>query len=271
MAISDRGRRLTARHRLAQLRLSRELIKQVLLIWRSSVSSDPSRVRESFINTLPAFVALTRRYRQDSVRLAVEYYQDFGSAELDALDDDDDWDDDDDVRRAVLTDKSEIDNDHVARSINATGPGAYARSRRAGHPPSKADTIAMNSVAADMMRITQNGGREAIAALVEADPKAVGWARITDGDPCAFCAMLASRGPVYTSAERAGSDWQFHNGCGCTVEPVFDVDSWEWPKASKDFEKLWIEVTKGLPPGEDKANAFRRAYEKKRRQAKTES
>lgn len=60
------------------------------------------------------------------------------------------------------------------------------------------------------------------------------WRRVTDGDPCAFCAMLATRSD-YTTKERAlttghtrrhkrggkrplGS--KYHDHCGCTVVEV---------------------------------------------------
>ncbi|KAB5606685.1 hypothetical protein EHS19_06735 [Bifidobacterium jacchi] len=33
--------------------------------------------------------------------------------------------------------------------------------------------------------------------------RADGWRRVSDGDPCAFCAMLVTRGPVYTSRDKA--------------------------------------------------------------------
>jgi hypothetical protein len=50
------------------------------------------------------------------------------------------------------------------------------------------------------------------------------WRRVTDGSPCGFCAMLASRGPVYRSQESAEG---YHAHCGCTAEP-FDGDPAEW-------------------------------------------
>lgn len=54
------------------------------------------------------------------------------------------------------------------------------------------------------------------------------WRRVTDGSPCGFCAMLAGRGPVYRSAEKAGSGYRWHGHCGCTVEPYEgDPNDWE--------------------------------------------
>ncbi len=42
-------------------------------------------------------------------------------------------------------------------------------------------------------------GRDLIDRASRQDRRVVGRARITDGNPCAFCAMLASRGAIYTS------------------------------------------------------------------------
>jgi len=71
------------------------------------------------------------------------------------------------------------------------------------------------------MRQTLGAGREATRRAVLRDSAAWGWARITDGDPCKFCRMRADRGPVYKTARTAGALRQFHDGCGCSVVPVF--------------------------------------------------
>lgn len=60
--------------------------------------------------------------------------------------------------------------------------------------------------------------------------KAIGYARVITGEwTCGFCVMLASRGPAYKSAEKAGlrkrADGTFYNSfhynCDCIVVPVF--------------------------------------------------
>lgn len=68
---------------------------------------------------------------------------------------------------------------------------------------------------------TLNAGRGVVAA------SSARWRRVTDGNPCGFCAMLAGRGPVYRSAEKAGDGRRYHTRCGCTVEP-FEGDPSEW-------------------------------------------
>jgi len=53
------------------------------------------------------------------------------------------------------------------------------------------------------------------------------WRRVTDGNPCGFCAMVCSRGPAYRSADAAGQGRRYHAHCGCTVEPFFgDPSTW---------------------------------------------
>lgn len=61
------------------------------------------------------------------------------------------------------------------------------------------------------------------------------WRRVADSKPCGWCAMLASRGPVYKSADTADGG-RYHAFCGCTAEP-FDGDpsTWEPTAAEKRF------------------------------------
>lgn len=51
-----------------------------------------------------------------------------------------------------------------------------------------------------------------------ADPAASGWQRVTDGNACAFCEMLAGRGSVYSEA---GADFASHDACGCSATPAW--------------------------------------------------
>jgi hypothetical protein len=47
------------------------------------------------------------------------------------------------------------------------------------------------------IRQAMNGGRNVAGQVVYFDRKVVGYARVTDSDPCWFCALLASRGAVF--------------------------------------------------------------------------
>ena len=86
------------------------------------------------------------------------------------------------------------------------------------------------------------GGRQLIDETTGADQRAVGWRRVSDGDPCSFCGMLCSRGPVYRSADRAGdpvagSGTKFHGSCGCTAEIVYG--DWQPSEAEQHFIDLY--------------------------------
>ena len=97
-----------------------------------------------------------------------------------------------------------------------------------------------------------------------ADRLALGYQRITGEKACAFCALLASRGPVYKSPQsgsrtlRDGKPEPFHDGCLCVVEVVYDADT-ALPDASARFAELWETSTDGLS-GKAARNAFRSAY-----------
>lgn len=64
---------------------------------------------------------------------------------------------------------------------------------------------ALTKMNGGLTRIVQNVGRETIAGAVASDPARPYYARHASANACAFCGMLASRGPIYTSGSSAGS------------------------------------------------------------------
>lgn len=62
-----------------------------------------------------------------------------------------------------------------------------------------------------------NADRASITGSALADPQALGWQRAGQGE-CAFCAMLISRGAVYTEA---GVTFGAHENCNCTALPAW--------------------------------------------------
>lgn len=109
------------------------------------------------------------------------------------------------------------------------------------------------------------------------NPHSTGWRRITDGDPCAFCAMLASRGPAYrteasaltvTGVHMGGTDYTavargmdaaaavtpgLHRKVEApTVEEVFG--EWEPTAREQEFVDLYNEAHEpGMTPQETAA------------------
>lgn len=107
--------------------------------------------------------------------------------------------------------------------------------------------------------ISVSAGRDAITAAVREDRLVKLIARGTSGDPCAFCAMLASRGFVYASNQTAGVGEEvekFHPNCHC-----YPIVRWsrtsQLPALNTYFREKWNEVTKGYS-NNDARKAFRR-------------
>lgn len=77
-----------------------------------------------------------------------------------------------------------------------------------------------------LLRHVKNAGRGTIQRSATRD--GVAFARVPSGaKTCAFCTMLASRGFVYGSAEKAGSIDRYHDECDCQQVPDFAMDAAE--------------------------------------------
>lgn len=105
-------------------------------------------------------------------------------------------------------------------------------------------------------------GRDAISGAIRQDRKIIAVARGTSGDPCAFCAMLASRGFKYRS-EASARAWEgieeiekVHINCHCFPIVRFIRES-ELPELNRYFQAKWKTETAGFA-GNDALNAFRR-------------
>lgn len=100
------------------------------------------------------------------------------------------------------------------------------------------------------------------------------WARVLTGPTsCGFCAMLASRGPIYSSEyialHRGGASAKtYHDGCDCVAELVLDYQKWPGRHAYEQLEGLWQDTTE-KKSGKAARNAFRRDWDKKVRRGET--
>jgi len=152
--------------------------------------------------------------------------------------------------------------DRAARvSLEVTGPVGQKSKAKRGKPLKVAQDESFTEAAGAASRHVLTGGRQSLLTLLEDDPQALAWARVTDGDPCAFCSLLASRGPVYLSESSAA--FRAHDNCACTAEPVYSRQA-PWPGRAAEFRQLYRQATRGYS-GQDAINAYRRAYEQQRR------
>ena len=115
---------------------------------------------------------------------------------------------------------------------------------------------------------------DAVQELDVEHPDVVGWARVATGDEtCAFCMMLVSRGPVFTTSAKAGANIdevgdqdvidlfgagadipmdEWHTGCDCQVVPVFDKTDWPGKQAADAALEKWQDASEGFVYDPDK-------------------
>ena len=76
-------------------------------------------------------------------------------------------------------------------------------------------------------RLVSRSAADTIIGSSNADPKSVGWSRITRSGACRFCRMLAGRGGVYRSEKTAR--FASHDHCHCAATPSWDADAPDMP------------------------------------------
>lgn len=217
-----------------------ESLKDALAVWPLL---DPARLDATFPHYARAMTAVLDKRRAHSTAIASAYLRAFREAEgaKGAFD-------------VALA--QDVARSQAMTSLLVTGPVAVKVGVRAGKTTDAATKSALVQTLGTVARHVQNGGRETIYRSVQRDRSALGVARVTDGSPCAFCAMLASRGAVYK--DEMSADFEAHDRCGCGAEPVYHPDS-AMPGRAQEYRDLWDSSTKGLH-GDEAVAAFRKAY-----------
>lgn len=251
MARTDAATQLTEQHRQLQLQVRSQALRDFAVLWPIWKVGDDASFGALVAATLP----LVRVYNRMSSGIATGYYRQFRSAEEIA-------------GPATPRPAPGIEDGRVTTSLYVTGRTAEAKARSAGQNAAGARNTALVRASGAVTRHVLQGGRDALIRSVDADPEARGWARVTDTEPCAFCAMLAGRGPVYKTEQTAA--FEAHDHCSCIPEPVYPGA--DWPGRGREFADLYKTATRDAhKAGElkrgtsnDLLNAFRRAYEHQR-------
>lgn len=239
MASTIEGARITEQHRRAQLLVRSSALDDMLRIWPALDSKNPLA---GWPAVERAALAVIHDRRQESVNAATLYLQDFRTAEIGAS-------------RAV---QAVASTDELVRAatvaLRVTGPLTAIRlaEQKAADPLATAFVRVTGAVS----RLVLNGGRETIERFTRNDEQSLGWARTVSGRACYFCAMLASRGPVYREATVS---FRAHDHCACGMEPVYRRGA-EWPPRAREFQELWRTATRGTS-GQESVIAFRHAYD----------
>lgn len=244
MAVTELGRELTEAHRLAQVEISAETQREILEVFQGML--DPVRLDATFPAYARAATAVLDRDHRRSTALATAYLEAFREAEGA-------------TRPFEVRQAQALAQEQALTSLLVTGPVEIKRAtRQTGGDLEKATERGLVSTLGAVKRLALQGSRDTIVQSIQADPEAEGVARVTDGSPCSFCAMLAGRGAVYKSDATASFDP--HDSCGCQPEAVYRRKGYLPPGRGKEFSNLWKEIPPGLSPA-DQRRAFRGLYE----------
>lgn len=221
--MSVAGPEQAQRFRHVQALLAAQMARDVLRVWRELMN--PAKVDASWPAVRAALMPIVQQARERSAVLARGAYMD---ARRSAGVPDGSFDPEGPLELAI---------DRLQSSLDVTGPVEFKKAVAAGKTPQQAMDAAAVRMVGSTQYLALEGGRSVMQQSIEADEQATGYARVTDNDPCAWCAMLASRGPVYKTAVTAGDPRQggdrYHDHC---VPPGTLVDG---PAAEVGYRRYY--------------------------------
>ena len=204
MALTEEGARLTEIHRLLQVRLSTQAMAATKLLWSQLDPASSVAAQDAWLKQQ---LQLMKIYDAKGSAAAAQYMADFRVAEG--------------FPGGPIVGVDDFNAEWAEESLSYNSTGKIQALTSAGMSPAAAKQAIASNFLSAAQRVALGGGRRVMDRSSLANPKSVGWRRVSDGDPCSFCAMLVSRGPAYRSARSAGRGRHWHRRCGCSVEETF--------------------------------------------------
>lgn len=248
---------LAQRHRAQQSLLGDQSTQLTLALWRALVRGPGVGTDEWLSRLTPAL----RAQYTASLRLSQAFYS--LSRRLDNP-----------TAPPPEYDAVELVEEAVIASLVATGLKTLSDALESGKTLEEALDSGSKQAVGAAVRTTLSGGRRAIQETAASDPLALGyyWQTREDGvAPCHWCAMLASRGPVYKADSWPDADPRphgelkvhAHDNCFCHLAPVWKRGQ-DLPDLTKTLKADWDRVTKQAN-GQGKMRAWRRWYDAQQR------
>jgi hypothetical protein len=313
VASTPAGRRLTEAQRREQVAISQGFLAEFLALWDLLDVFDLDRTTPGWVRAVMALIEL---WRTISARSALDYYRDFRRLEVPDADPFpeiifiDTPSAERAARRAAREAAPSVKRNPAAprsqprvtrpgrpsglvidwgarrgaaqASLEILGPINIKSKVGRGKPLELATREALVDASGAAGRLVQEGDRTATITAMRTDRLLKGWVRVGDGNPCSFCAMLISRGPVYASESFTNArskrnprnpgvpflgegSFKTHDHCACRMVPVYYTDA-AWPGNSRELQELWNQNIRGKYSGDDARKAWRRLYEKRQRE-----
>ena len=229
---------LTDKHRRDQVRLAITADSQARRLWDSTLDLHDLRGTQPIWKK--TMIDLLARWYQLSARMATRYLPQHREASIGQ------------PGSEVTIAIPRFDKQQAAKEFDWMGATNIMWHLAKGQTEEAAWAAARSLFLGMFHEAVLTGGRRTIQEWAKKDPRAIGWRRVSDGAPCAFCAMLVSRGPVYLSEKTAlkadTPSGKYHAHCGCTVEVVYG----DWQPTEQ--EQQWIDdyyrAAERFPKGE---------------------
>lgn len=210
-------------YQAATASLQRSLFVAVRRLWKS-LPTDPYAARDALIDRGGVLAA---RYGEGAVGVAAEFFE---------------------TATGLRASPAEVDlGDRVEGSVRWAVGDLFD-----GNP-----AVAQKKFLGAMQRHALQPGRDTL--FESADRRGVVFGRVPQGDACAWCLMIASRGFTYTSAKNAGQGRDFHDFCECLIVPSTTRDLPAEYDPDKLYE-LYKDVHEGGDTGADVARKMRQFY-----------
>jgi hypothetical protein len=192
---------LTQRHRAQQLLLRRATVAQVAKLWPAL---DWARLDASYPNFALSVAALVQRNRQTSAGLSAQYLRAFRLASGVP-------------GQLKIVHAEPLIVDQFTNALRVTSVVAAKKSAAAGKAADLAMSDALTMTQGAMARLVLDGGRETATLTGAKDDRSPGFRRVLGGGGCDWCRPFIDDEIHYTD----GYDFDAHDHCGCTVEPVY--------------------------------------------------
>lgn len=212
MALTAEGRELTEIHRLGQVALAAE---HAVVVQDFVSLIDLADIDGSVARWFAAMESTTVNGHRLSQEMSENYLRSFTLAE---------------IGEGTEFVRPLFPQAQLVEDLRVAGPVRMKTLIGQGVDPEQALQVAMSESVRRSMTAVLAGGRDLIDKSVRYRGRSGRYRRVTGGQACAFCAMLASRGPVYSEKT---AYFRSHHVCGCSAEPVFG----EWEPNER--EALW--------------------------------
>lgn len=213
MARTSEGKRLTEVQRVAQVRQATKTLVKARIAYNRFLAT--TNLDGAFPTWAVLMDQIVTQGFVDSAALATPYVEKFAAAE-----------------GAKIPDLPQVAIDHakLIEDLQVNGPISIKQKIAKGFEAEAAKAASAERLLGVVQEYVLGGGRSLIIGASHYYGSSGRWRRVTDGQPCTFCGMLAGRGPVY--AEET-VNFRPHTKCGCGAELVFG----EWEPTEK--ERLW--------------------------------